>query len=141
MLNKLLSSVIKREHQPFREALPRTIAPITAATGVQSGLAAGAFAGAFLGAFAMDNPNAKEGSFLAITGTTAIASATLFGAVGYCAGYAGTNLFMAAFPVIKNTESRFLLKPGFKPQLYLFLGTLMLPVAVTVLKNCINSQR
>jgi len=141
MFSQLFHSIVATSAQPLHSALPRTIAPIASAIGTQSGLVAGGLIGGLMGAFAMDSPKAKVSVAIAITCTTAIAGATAFGFVGYFAGYGGTNLVMAAFPDIKNMESRFLLKQGYKPQVCLYFGVLSFQLVMFLLKNTFQKRR
>lgn len=112
-----------RQPQTWKEALPRTIAPIMAAGGFISGFTAVAIVGSLPVAFTSDSPGNNFVGSLAILGGAAVGGGSIAGVFGHLFGYGGANAFMASFPFTKNWESRFLLGPGFKPQCYLFLGT------------------
>jgi len=108
-----------RQPQTFKQALPRTVAPVMAASGAKAGFVAGIFTGAFVGAFALGDPDGAPAAYTIIAATTAV-STVVSAAVSYGVGYGGSNLLMAAIPALQNKTSRLLLNPGIKGQFGLF---------------------
>lgn len=132
----LLGFFKNRQPQTWKEALPRTIAPITAAAGFIGGFTAVAIVGSLPIAFASDSPGKNFAGPLAILGGAAFGGGSIAGVFGHLFGYGSANAFMTSFPCTKKWESRFLLGPGAKSQCYLFLGALVTISVPPLMKFC-----
>jgi hypothetical protein len=120
---RMLNRFFNRQPQTFKEALPRTVAPVTAAI---SGLGAGGFVGGMLGLFAGIGESSSQTSspeVWACVAAITLAAAAGGSGLGYIFGHGATNAFMGMYPEIRNKTSRFLLSPGRKGQIGLFFAT------------------